>query len=224
MSEGLLSEALWSPLQLSLQVASCSTLLAAVLGVACARALARRQFPGRALLDTLLLLPMVLPPTVIGFGLLVLLGQDGLGRLLPAGETVLFSWVAAVIASAVVSFPLMYQAAKTGFEMIDTDLEDVARTYGATRWQVFRHVTLPLSWPALLSGLLMTFARGLGEFGATLMVAGNIPGRTQTLPLGIYSAVESGREEQAWIWVICLFVLSFFMMWTIQRLNRHVRI
>ena len=205
----------WSPIRLSLQVALWSTLLAGVLGVLAGRLMARRTFPGKSVAETVLLLPMVLPPTVVGFGLLMLLGKQGIGSWLPEGQTILFTWYAAVIASTVVSFPLMYQAAKAGFELIDPDLEAVAKTMGAGPWQVLWHVALPLSWPALLSGLLLSFARGLGEFGATLMVAGNIPGRSQTLPLGIYNAVESGRTGLAW--VVCLFVLSFLFLWIIQR-------
>jgi molybdate transport system permease protein len=184
--------------------------------------MARRHFHGKPLVETFFMLPMVLPPTVVGFGLLVLLGKQGLGRILPAGETLLFTWYAAVIASTIVSFPLMYQAAKAGFELIDPDLEAVAKTLGANGWQVFWHVTLPLAWPALLSGFLLSFARGLGEFGATLMVAGNIPGRTETLPLGIYNAVERGRTGQAWGWVICLFALSFLFLWIIQKFGRRM--
>lgn len=210
----------WSPVRLSLQVALWSTVFAGVLGLLVGRLLARRTFPGKSMVETLLLLPMVLPPTVVGFGLLMLLGKQGIGDLLPAGQTILFTWYAAVIASTVVSFPLMYQAAKSGFELIDPDLEAVAKTLGANGWQVFWHVTLPLAWPALLSGVLLSFARGLGEFGATLMVAGNIPGRTQTLPLGIYNAVESGSTSLAWRWVICLFLLSFLFLWIIQRAGK----
>jgi molybdate transport system permease protein len=215
-----MSDAFWTPALLSLKVAVCSTGLVVVFGVLFGRLMARRRFRGRSVAETLLMLPMVMPPTVVGFGLLLLLGRSGLSGWLPPGETLLFSWYAAVIASAVVSFPLMYQAAKTGFEMVDDDLEAVAKVLGANGWQVFRYVALPLSWPALLSGVLLSFARGLGEFGATLMVAGNIPGRTQTLPLGIYSAVEAGETQLAWLWVILLFLLSFVFMWTIQRLQR----
>lgn len=218
-----MGDAFWSPVLLSLQVASLSTVIVVILGTLLGRVLARRTFRGKTVLETLLLLPMVLPPTVIGFGLLMLLGNSGLGRFLAPGDSLLFTWYAAVIASVIVSFPLMYQAARTGFEMIEEELEMVAKTFGANRWQVFWYVTLPLAWPSLLSGTILSFARGLGEFGATLMVAGNIPGRTQTLPLGIYQAVESGQNDLAWLWVGCLFVLSFAMMWAIRRLQGIVR-
>jgi len=215
-----MSESFWSPVILSLQVAGCSTMLVVVLGTLLGRVFARRSFRGKTILETVLLLPMVLPPTVVGFGLLMLLGRNGLGGVLPAEYNLLFTWYAAVIASTVVSFPLMYQAARSGFEMIEQEFEEVAKTYGANSWQVFWHITLPLAWPSLLSGTILSFARGLGEFGATLMVAGNIPGRTQTLPLGIYNAVETGNEQLAWLWVGCLFLLSFVMMWGIRRLQR----
>ncbi|ASS75896.1 molybdate ABC transporter permease subunit [Tumebacillus algifaecis] len=214
----MIGESFWSPVWLSLKVAGCATLITVILGTLIGKWMARREFHGKMVLESILLLPMVMPPTVVGFGLLVVLGRSGLGQIFP-DNGILFSWYAAVIASSIVSFPLMYQAAKTGFEMIDKELEAVATTMGANSWQVLWHVTLPLSWPALLSGFLLSFVRATGEFGATLMVAGNIPGRTQTLPLGIYNAVESGQNGLAWAWVICLFLFSFFMMWLIRRLG-----
>lgn len=210
----------WSPVSLSLQIASCSTVVVVIVGAILGKLLARRQFAGKLLLETLFMLPMVMPPTVAGFGLLVLLGKSGIGAYLPPGEGILFTKWAAMIASAVVSFPLMFQAAKVGFESVDQELEWVAKSLGATTWQTFRYVSLPLAGRGLLAGTLLSFARGLGEFGATLMVAGNIPGRTQTIPLGIYNAVESGQLNRAWGWVICLFLLSFVMMAVIQRLQR----
>ncbi|TCP52897.1 molybdate transport system permease protein [Tumebacillus sp. BK434] len=213
-----MDDSFWSPVWLSLKVAGWATLITVVFGTLAGKLMARRKFRGRTAVESLLLLPMVMPPTVVGFGLLVLLGKSGLGQIFPDGG-ILFTWHAAVTAGAVVAFPLMYQAAKTGFEMVDPELEAVATTFGANAWQVFWHVTLPLAWPVWLSGVLLSFVRALGEFGATLMVAGNIPGRTQTLPLGIYNAVESGREGLAWAWVACLFLFSFFMMWLIRRLG-----
>ncbi|KEO83211.1 molybdate ABC transporter permease subunit [Tumebacillus flagellatus] len=211
---------IWSPIGLSLQVAAYATLIVVILGSLLGKFLARRTFPGKTLLETLFLLPMVMPPTVAGFGLLVILGNEGLGRFFPPGEGILFTQTAAVIASSVVSFPLMYQAAKVGFESIDPELEQVARTLGANAWQTFLYVSLPLARRGLLAGVLLSFARGLGEFGATLMVAGNIPGRTQTVPLAIYNFVESGQNNRAWGLVLCLFTLSFLMMAFIQRLQR----
>ncbi|PWK11595.1 molybdate ABC transporter permease subunit [Tumebacillus permanentifrigoris] len=211
----------WSPIQLSLQVAAWSTLLVVVLGTLLGKLLARRRFRGRMLVETLFLLPMVMPPTVAGFGLLMLLGQEGVGRFFLPGEGMLFTKGAAVIASAVVSFPLMFQAAKVGFASIDPELELVARSLGANSWQTLRYVQLPLAKRSLLAGVLLSFARGLGEFGATLMIAGNIPGRTQTIPLAIYNAVESGQTNRAWGLVICLFLLSFVMMAVIQQLQRQ---
>ncbi|MFD2170850.1 molybdate ABC transporter permease subunit [Tumebacillus lipolyticus] len=214
-----MGDSFWSPVWLSLQVAGCSTLLTVLLGTLAGKWMARKQFRGKSMIESLLLLPMVMPPTVVGFGLLVLLGSSGIGRWMPDSGGLLFTWYAAVIAGAVVSFPLMYQAAKLGFELIDEEMEAIATTFGANGWQVLWHVTLPLAWPALLSGILLSFLRALGEFGATLMVAGNIPGRTQTLPLGIYNAVESGENQLAYAWVLCLFLFSFLMMWLIRRLG-----
>ncbi|MBL0388037.1 molybdate ABC transporter permease subunit [Tumebacillus sp. ITR2] len=211
---------IWTPIKLSLQVAAYSTLLVVIFGTFFGKWMARRRFPGKMLLETLFLLPMVLPPTVAGFGLLILLGNEGLGRFFPPGEGILFTQGSAIIASSVVSFPLMFQSAKVGFESVELELELVARTLGANAWQTFFYVSLPLARRGLLAGVLLSFARGLGEFGATLMVAGNIPGRTQTIPLAIYNAVESGQNDRAWGLVLCLFLLSFFMMAVIQRLQR----
>jgi molybdate transport system permease protein len=212
-------ESFWSPVWLSLKVAGVATVVTVLLGTLAGKWMARREFRGKTVVETFLLLPMVMPPTVVGFGLLLLLGRSGLGQLFPEGGGILFTWYAAVIASSIVSFPLMYQAAKTGFELVDEEMEAIATTLGANRWQVFWHITMPLAWPALLSGVLLSFVRALGEFGATLMVAGNIPGRTQTLPLGIYNAVEMGQNELACAWAACLFLFSFLMMWLIRRLG-----
>ncbi|ARU62265.1 molybdenum ABC transporter permease subunit [Tumebacillus avium] len=213
-----MAESFWLPVWLSLKVAGWATLITVLVGTVAGKWMARREFRLKTAVESFLMLPMVMPPTVVGFGLLVLLGQTGLGQFFPGGG-ILFTWYAAVIAGSVVAFPLMYQAAKTGFEVVDPELEAVATTFGANSWQVFWHVTLPLAWPVWLSGVLLSFVRALGEFGATLMVAGNIPGRTQTLPLGIYNAVESGRDGLAWAWVACLFLFSFGMMWLIRRLG-----
>lgn len=202
----------WDPLLLSAKVAALATVAAALPGIALGRLVARRSFPGAALLDTLLLLPMVLPPSVVGFLLLLLLGKNGvLGRWL--AETfdlsLLFTWQAAVIASAVVAFPLMYQAAKSAFARFEEELEEAARTDGAGEWQVFWRVTMPLAAPALLAGLVLTYARALGEFGATLMVAGNIPGITQTAPVAVFFAAEAGDGSKAWVLSLGLIGLSY---------------
>lgn len=190
----------WVPLALSLKVAGWATAIDLVLGVAVGWLLARRRFPGRDLLDALLTLPMVLPPTVLGYYLLVLVGQRGWlgGWLLETfGVRLIFTWQGAVIAAAVVAFPLVLKAARAAFEGVDPQLEQAARTLGLKEAAVFFRVSLPLAWRGILAGLLLAFARALGEFGATLMVAGSIPGRTQTLSVAVYEAVQAGRDDTA---------------------------
>ncbi len=190
----------WSALWLSLKVAGWATAINLVLGVALGALLARRRFPGRELLDTVFTLPMVLPPTVLGYYLLVLIGSKGpLGRWLDEsfGINLVFTWQAAVIAAAVASFPLVFKPARAAFEDVDGQLEQAARTLGISELALFFRVTLPLAWRGILAGLLLAFARAMGEFGATIMVAGSIPGRTQTLSIAIYEAVQAGNDGRA---------------------------
>jgi molybdate transport system permease protein len=191
--------AAWVALGLSLKVAGCATVLALVAGTAAGYALARWRIPGRAALDAALTLPMVLPPTVLGYYLLVLLGRRGpLGAWLHgAGIDLIFTWQGAVLAASLVAFPLVFQSARAAFENVDRQLEQAARVLGVSEPAVFLRVTLPLAWRGILAGVLLAFARALGEFGATLMVAGSIPGRTQTLSLAIYEAVQAGQDELA---------------------------
>ncbi|GAA4700571.1 molybdate ABC transporter permease subunit [Brevibacillus fulvus] len=215
-----------TPLYISLKVAGISTLLVFIVGVCLAKLLSRRSFWGKGLLESLLLLPMVLPPTVVGFGLLILFGKNGwIGQWLASlNIQVVFSLLGAVIASAVVSFPLMYQSASTAFNSVDARYENVARTMGASEWRIFWTITLPLAWPGMLAGLVLTFARALGEFGATLMLAGYIPGKTDTLPVAIYFAVESGQTEKASFWVIIIVSLglsaTLWLNWWSNRTRR----
>lgn len=165
-----------------------------------ARLMARHEFAGQDVLEALFTLPLVLPPSVIGYGLLVLFGVHGpLGQLIETvlGVRIVFTWGAAVLAAIVVSFPLMYQSAKGAISGVDLNLERAARTLGAGEWRIFVTITLPLAWSGIVAGLVLSFARALGEFGATLMIAGNIPGQTQTIPLAIYFAVESGDTATA---------------------------
>ena len=190
----------WSALWLSLKVAGWATAINLVLGVGLGALLARRRFPGRELLDTVFTLPMVLPPTVLGYYLLVLIGSNGpLGRWLDSsfGINLVFTWQAAVIAAAVASFPLVFKPARAAFEDVDGQLEQAARTLGVSERALFFRVTLPLAWRGILAGLLLAFARAMGEFGATIMVAGSIPGRTQTLSIAIYEAVQAGNDGRA---------------------------
>lgn len=185
---------------MSLQVATWATLINAALGIGVAFALARLRFPGRDLLDALLTLPMVLPPTVLGYYLLVVIGRNGpIGAFLYRnfGITLVFTFTGAVIAATVVAFPLVMKSARAAFETIDPQFERAARVLGLSPLAVFFRVTLPLARRGILAGLLLAFARALGEFGATLMVAGSIPGRTQTLSIAVYEAVQAGQDSTA---------------------------
>ncbi|SEL71356.1 molybdate ABC transporter permease subunit [Paenibacillus sp. OK003] len=205
----------WPPVRLSLQVALLSSVIAAVFGLTVAWKMSRTSFRGKIFLETAFMLPLVLPPTVVGFILLVLLGRKSLlGQWIEAifSAPVIFSWWAAVIASVVVAFPLVYQTMKSGFSGIDRDLEDAGRSIGANEWQVFRYISLPLAGRALMTAFILGFARALGEFGATLMIAGNIPGKTQTVPTAIYVAVDSGNQTMAWMWTGSIIVISFIML------------
>lgn len=219
----------YSPLLLSLKVASISTLMVFMLGVLFARLFARKDFVGKEFLEGIFLLPLVLPPTVVGFGLLMLFGKNGLiGEWLLSwfDIQVVFSWIGAIIASIVVSFPLMYQSASAAFKQVDTKFENVARTMGASEWRIFWTISFPLAWPGVLAGIVLSFARGLGEFGATLMLAGYIPGKTDTIPIAIYFAVESGHMEVASFWVMVIVALGFSTVmwlnwWTKRNLRRY---
>ncbi len=205
----------WIALGLSLKVALWATAIDLVLGVAVGYALARLRFPGRELVDLILLLPMVLPPTVLGYYLLVVVGRRGwLGAWLEStlGIQLIFTWQGAVIAAAVVGFPFVCKSARAAFETVDAQLEDAARVLGLGEAAVFFRVTLPLAWRGILAGTLLAFARSLGEFGATLMVAGSIPGKTQTLSIAVYEAVQAGQDDLANLLVLmtsatCILVL-----------------
>lgn len=190
----------WNALLLSMKVAGWATALNLVAGIAVGYLLARVRFPGRDLLDTLLTLPMVMPPTVLGYYLLVLLGRRSwLGAWLQdhLGINLIFTWQGAVIAAAVVAFPLVFKPARAAFEAIDGQLEQAARVLGISEIGIFFRVTLPLAWRGILAGVLLAFARALGEFGATLMIAGSIPGKTQTLSIAVYEAVQAGQDDVA---------------------------
>jgi len=205
----------WIALALTLKVAAWATAINLLLGVGVGYALARWRFPGRNLLDALLTLPMVMPPTVLGYYLLVLIGSQGVigaWLLQTFGIRLIFTWQAAVIAATIVAFPLVFKAARAAFENVDPQLEDAARTLGVPEWGVFLRVSLPLAWRGILAGLLLAFARALGEFGATLMVAGSIVGKTQTLSIAVYEAVQAGQDDTAHFLVlvtslVCIAVL-----------------
>jgi molybdate transport system permease protein len=209
------SQAVLVPLFLTLKVAAWATLFATLLGVGIGWVVARFKFVGRDVFDAAMTLPMVMPPTVLGYYLLVLLGRRGpIGEWLEThmGITLVFTWQGAVIASCVVAFPLVYKAAVTAFEGVERELEQAARVLGKSEWEVFVRVTLPLAWRGILAGAMLGFARALGEFGATLMIAGNLPGRTQTLSIAIYDAVESGRDQVANFLVIVTSIVCIVIL------------
>jgi len=187
------------PLWLSLQVSVVATAITLVLGVPVAWTFGRRRFPGRDVLAALVITPLVLPPTVLGYYLLVLVGTRGpIGRVLDAvGIELAFTWRGAVLAACVASIPLLIRAAQAGFEAVDPRLEAAARTLGRSEWSVFWTITLPLAWRSVLAGAVLAFCRAFGDFGITLMVAGSIPGRTQTLPLAIYDHVQANQMPEA---------------------------
>ncbi|MEY2195591.1 molybdate ABC transporter permease subunit [Neobacillus sp. BF23-41] len=205
----------WSPVRLSIEIATVSGVWVLILGLFFGKVMANTKFKGKTLVETVFLLPLVLPPSVIGFLLIVLFGSNSpIGQMLEElfKQTVMFTWWAAVIASSVVAFPLMYQSAKTGFESIDEEIENAARVDGANEFKLFMFISIPLALKAIISGAILSFARALGEFGATLMFAGNIPGKTQTIPTAIYVAIDSGNMELAWLWVSSMIGISFLML------------
>jgi len=211
-----------SALWLSVKVSIVATALNAVIGIPLAYMMARRRFWGRAAVDVLVTLPLVLPPTVTGYYLILLLGRRGLlGAPLYAatGWSVAFTWYAAVIAATVMALPLLVRTARVAIESVDQNLERAAFTLGRAEWRTALEVTLPLARNGILAGLVLAFARALGEFGATLMLAGNIPGKTQTLPLSIYTAVQTGEAGQAMTLVAMLTLLSCVVVVASARLG-----
>jgi molybdate transport system permease protein len=208
-----------SPIALSLKVSVTASIIVFVLGLYIAWLMNRRSIRGRVLLETLIMLPLVLPPTVVGFLLLTLFGRSSwIGRAFEAlfRQPIIFTWGAAVLAAVVVALPLVYQTAKVGFASIDQELEDSARALGANERQLLRWITLPLARRSLIAAYLLGFARALGEFGATLMIAGSIPGKTQTIPTAIYIAVESGHMALAWWWTLAMILISLLLMLVIN--------
>lgn len=216
-----------TPLWLSLRVATLATLLAAALGLPLAWLLARRRFPGHDLLSAATTLPLILPPTVLGYYLLLLLGRQGpVGGFLESrfGVTLVFTWLAAVLASSVVSLPFLVRAAQAAFEGVESELENAARTLGRSEADVFATVTFPLAWRGILAGVVLAFARAMGEFGATLMVAGNIPGSTQTMPIAIYDAVQAGRMDVANLMVLWITLATLAVLLLLGQTQRAGRL
>lgn len=200
----------YSPLWISLKTSLLSTVITFFIGIAVSYFMANFKGKSKGLIDGILTLPLILPPTVVGFFLLLLCGKNGpVGKfLLLFDKTLIFSWTATVIAAVTVSFPMMYRSARSAFEQIDINLVFAARTLGLSEFNIFKKIVLPLAWPGIIGGLVLSFARAMGEFGATLMLAGNIPGKTQTMPLAIFFAVEGGDMKKALLWVLLITGIS----------------
>lgn len=214
----------WFPLWLSLRVAGVATVLAAVLGILIAYALAEGRWRGRNFVESLATLPLILPPTVLGFYLLVTLGrQSAVGSFIErvTGISLVFTWQGAVVAAVVPAVPYVIRTARAAFEEIDVSVREAARIDGASRLQQFLLVLLPLGRRGIVAGIALAFARALGEFGATLMVAGNIPGRTQTMPIAIYDAVQAGSYDLAGVLVAILTVAALAVLLLVGRLGSH---
>src|SRR4026207_947849 len=213
----------WFPIRLSFAVASAATLIALVAGSAIAWLLARKRFPGRDLLDALITLPLVLPPTVLGYYLLVLLGtRSPLGGFLyrQFGIRLTFTVTAAIIAATIHALPLVTKSLRAAFESVNTDLEAAARTLGLNNRRIFFRVTLPLAAKGVLAATALAFARALGDFGVTIMTAGNIPGKTQTAPAAIHDAAPAGRDNDAFSLAVTVSVIAFIMLYIINRFGR----
>ena len=214
-------DAAFAPLLLTLLVALLATLGAVALGVLAAFGLTRSRFPGRDMLDALCTLPLVLPPTVLGYYLIVLVGRRGLvGAWLHEtfGISLMFTWQGAVLAATVGAFPLVFTSGRAALEGVPRTFQDAARLLGCSEWAVFVRVSLPLAARGILAGAMLAFARAMGEFGATLMIAGNLPGRTQTLSLAVYSAVQAGEDSLAAQLVLVISVVCTAILWIAGRL------
>ena len=210
----------WHPVWLTLRVSFTATVCSVALGLLVAWVLARKRFPAKNLVDALLMQPLVIPPTVLGYYLLVAFGRGSwLGAFLEStlGVTLVFTWQGAVLAATVASMPLFVKPARAAIESVDRQLENAARLLGRGEWAVFRTITLPLAWRGIVAGAVMAFARAVGDFGTTLMVAGNIPGRTQTVSIAIYDAVQAGDQGRANALVVLVTVFSIGVLWFVAR-------
>lgn len=211
---------LWTITWFTVLCATAATLVLLPFGVGLAWVLARRRFPGRTVVETLVSLPLVMPPVATGLILLMLLSRRGpLGGVLERmGIDVVFTWKAVVIAMAIMGLPLLVRTARAGFEQINVRYEDVAATLGARPLRVFLTISLPLAWPSVLAGAVLAFARALGEFGATIVVAGSIPGATQTLAVAIYTGAETGHDREAFALLLVSVTIAFVALWLANRL------
>ena len=208
----------FSPLWISLKTAFLATIITSIIGIFISYKMANYKGRGRGFIDGIFTLPLILPPTVIGFFLLLLCGKNGfVGKIFMSfNKNIIFSWSATVIAATVVAFPMMYRTCRSAFEQIDKNMISAARTLGLNGTKIFFKIAIPLAWPGIIGGLVLSFARALGEFGATLMIAGNIPGRTQTMPVAIFFAVEGGDMNRAMIWVLIIVAISFIMIFLLN--------
>lgn len=211
------------PLYLTLKVSIVATFFSIIIGLAFAWLMARKDFFGKGILDALVMQPIVIPPTVLGYYLLVLLGRSSpFGRFIEdaLGITLVFTWKAAVVAAFVASLPLFVRPARAAIEGVDKNLENAARLLGKTEWEVLKSITLPLAWRGIVAGGIIAFARATGEFGATLMIAGNIPGMTQTIPIAIYDAVQMGNTKTANLLVGIITLFSFSVIYFVNRFTK----
>ena len=208
----------FSPLWISLKTAFLATIITSIIGIFISYKMANYKGRGRGFIDGIFTLPLILPPTVIGFFLLLLCGKNGfVGKIFMSfNKNIIFSWSATVIAATVVAFPMMYRTCRSAFEQIDKNMISAARTLGLSETKIFFKIAIPLAWPGIIGGLVLSFARALGEFGATLMIAGNIPGRTQTMPVAIFFAVEGGDMNKAMLWVLIIVAISFIMIFLLN--------
>ena len=208
----------FSPLWISLKTAFLATIITSIIGIFISYKMANYKGRGRGFIDGIFTLPLILPPTVIGFFLLLICGKNGfVGKIfLSFNKNIIFSWSATVIAATVVAFPMMYRTCRSAFEQIDKNMISAAGTLGLSETKIFFKIAIPLAWPGIIGGLVLSFARALGEFGATLMIAGNIPGRTQTMPVAIFFAVESGDMNKAMLWVLIIVAISFIMIFLLN--------
>lgn len=204
----------WSPLIISIKTAGLATLVTSIVGILASYFMANYRGKFKGLIDGIFTLPLILPPTVVGFFLLLVFGKNGfIGELLLKFDiSIIFSWWATVLASIVVAFPMMYRTTRAAFEQIDNNMLSAARTLGLSEWRIFYKIAIPLAFTGIIAGIILSFARAMGEFGATLMIAGNIPGKTQTMPLAIFFAVEGGDMNKAIIWVMTITTISIIMI------------
>lgn len=214
---------MWDPLWLSLRVTACATVIVAVTGIGFGYLLARGRFPGRGVLDAIASAPIVMPPTVLGYYLLVTVGRRSpIGRVWEAifGSPLVFTWLGAVLAASVASFPFCLRAARAAIESVDRRFEAVGRVMGLSRWRVAVQITLPMARRGLLAGVALAFARALGDFGTTVMVAGNIPGRTQTMPIAVYDAVQAFDYDRAGTLALVLLAVAVAVLLVVRRLEQ----